>query len=60
MLNQPLKYQNQKLLFTPAMKRARKPFVLRNAITGMVLLGFCGAVCILRLKNFFYKNKSKF
>ncbi|CAG8581747.1 14694_t:CDS:2 [Funneliformis caledonium] len=44
MLNQPLKYQTQKILFTPALKRARKPFVVRNAITGMLLLGFCGAV----------------
>ncbi|RIA95813.1 hypothetical protein C1645_816251 [Glomus cerebriforme] len=44
MFNQQSKYQNPKLYFTPAMQRARKPFAVRNAITGMLLLGFCGAV----------------
>lgn len=29
------------------MQRARKPFAVRNAVTGLLLLGFCGAVCIL-------------
>jgi hypothetical protein len=46
MFNPLSKYQDQKLYFTPAMQRARKPFIIRNAVTGMLLLGFCGAVCI--------------
>ncbi|PKY13381.1 hypothetical protein RhiirB3_296620, partial [Rhizophagus irregularis] len=30
--------------FTPAMQRARKPFAVKNALTGLLLFGFCGAV----------------
>jgi len=47
MFNQLSKYQTPKLYFTPAMQRARKPFAVKNAITGLLLFGFCGAVCIL-------------
>ncbi|PKC76013.1 hypothetical protein RhiirA1_406801 [Rhizophagus irregularis] len=44
MFNQLSKYQTPKLYFTPAMQRARKPFAVKNAITGLLLFGFCGAV----------------
>ncbi|CAB4486909.1 unnamed protein product [Rhizophagus irregularis] len=43
MFNQLSKYQTPKLYFTPAMQRARKPFAVKNAITGLLLFGFCGA-----------------
>ncbi|RIB09175.1 hypothetical protein C2G38_2209581 [Gigaspora rosea] len=29
---------------TPALQRARRPFFIRNTITGLLLLGFTGAV----------------
>lgn len=35
--------------FTPALQRARKPYLVRNALTGFALLGFTAAVCILSL-----------
>ncbi|PKC16968.1 hypothetical protein RhiirA5_347003 [Rhizophagus irregularis] len=44
MFNQLSKYQTPKLYFTPAMQRARKPFAVKNALTGLLLFGFCGAV----------------
>ncbi|CAG8770450.1 5463_t:CDS:1, partial [Gigaspora rosea] len=28
---------------TPALQRARRPFFIRNTITGLLLLGFTGA-----------------
>ncbi|CAG8609374.1 1035_t:CDS:1, partial [Paraglomus occultum] len=33
--------------FTPALRRARRPCLVQNALTGIGFLGFVGAVCIL-------------
>ncbi|CAG8448879.1 12563_t:CDS:2 [Acaulospora colombiana] len=30
--------------FTPALQRARRAFLVRNSLTGLLLLGFVGAV----------------
>ncbi|CAH1760952.1 8394_t:CDS:2 [Entrophospora sp. SA101] len=38
------KYQTSKLTYTPAFQRARKPFIVRNILTGIILVGFVGAV----------------
>ncbi|RGB39654.1 hypothetical protein C1646_754152 [Rhizophagus diaphanus] len=50
MFNQLSKYQTPKLYFTPAMQRARRPFAVKNAITGLLLFGFCGAILIIIIK----------
>ncbi|CAG8450853.1 13532_t:CDS:2 [Ambispora gerdemannii] len=44
MLTQPSKYQTKTYTFTPALERARRPLRVRNAVTGIFLLGFVGAV----------------
>ena len=46
------KYQTPKLTNMPGLQRARKPFIVRNILTGIILVGFVGAVCIL------FKNKN--
>ncbi|CAB5312365.1 unnamed protein product [Rhizophagus irregularis] len=47
MFNQLSKYQTPKLYFTPAMQRARKPFAVKNALTGLLLFGFCEILIII-------------
>ncbi|CAG8601859.1 6304_t:CDS:2 [Paraglomus occultum] len=44
MLAEPSKYQTKDSTFTPALQRARRPWLVRNALTGIGLLGFVGAV----------------
>ena len=35
---------------TAALYRARQPYLIKNIGTGLVLLGFVGAVCMLHLR----------
>jgi hypothetical protein len=51
MLAEQSRYQTRSQTFSAALKRARRPVLVRNVITGALLLGFVSGVCILGLSK---------